>query len=51
MGRWMCSYCGKIIEGESFLNLVKSTLTDGEEILAWMNIEVVVEPEKSRLLA
>lgn len=50
MGRWRCSYCDKVIEGESFMTIVKATLKDNEPIHAWKNI-VVMEPEKSKLLA
>jgi hypothetical protein len=48
MSRWKCVYCAKVLEGESFMSLVKGTRKEGEPIHAWKNITLLEEPELER---
>lgn len=45
MGKWKCLYCAKVIEGESFMNLVKTTasIERGRHVHAWENITLAGE--------
>ena len=38
MGKWKCLWCSKIIEGESFMDLVNSTMKESEPVHGWENI-------------
>jgi hypothetical protein len=45
-------WCFKIIEGESFMDLVKSTMKESEPVHAWENISLLEEaPLKNQLVA
>ena len=46
MGKWKCPWCSKMLEGESFMDLVKRTYLRGEPVHAWENI-TLVEEEKA----
>ena len=43
MGKWKCLWCSKVLEGESFMDLVSSTYVRGEPVHAWENITLVEE--------
>ena len=52
MGKWRCLWCSKIIEGESFMVLVKSIIKEHESIHAWENISFLEKtPLEHELLA
>jgi len=52
MGKWRCLWYSKIIEGESFMELVKSTIKEPELIHAWENISFLEKtPLEHELLA
>jgi hypothetical protein len=52
MGKWRCLWCSKIIEGESFMELVKSIIKEHEPIHAWENISFLEKtPLEHELLA
>jgi hypothetical protein len=42
MGKWRCIWCSKVIEGESFMDLVM-TSTNNEQPHAWENITLLEE--------
>ncbi|MGC1131844.1 MAG: hypothetical protein WA941_03390, partial [Nitrososphaeraceae archaeon] len=42
MGKWKCLWCSKVIEGESFMDLVM-TSTNNEQPHAWENITLLEE--------
>lgn len=46
MGKWKCLWCSKVLEGESFMDLVSRTYVQGEPVHAWENI-TLVEEEKA----
>jgi hypothetical protein len=46
MGKWKCLWCSKVLEGESFMDLVAKTYVPGEPVHAWKNI-TLVEEEKA----
>jgi hypothetical protein len=50
MGKWRCLWCSKVLEGESFMDLVTRTHVRGEPVHAWENI-TLVEEEKAVALA
>jgi hypothetical protein len=43
MGKWKCLWCSKIIEGESFVDLVMMNTNSNERLHAWENITLVEE--------
>ena len=49
MGKWKCLWCSKVLEGESFMDLVNRTYVRGEPVHAWENI-TLVEEEKALTL-
>jgi hypothetical protein len=52
MGKWKCLWCSKIIEGESFMDLVNSTAKESEPVHAWENISFLDKtPKEHELLA
>ena len=52
MGKWRCRWCSKAIEGESFIELVKSTMEESEPVHAWENISILEKtPMEHELLA
>jgi hypothetical protein len=49
MGKWKCLWCSKVLEGESFMDIVYRTYVRGEPVHAWENI-TLVEEEKALAL-
>ena len=43
MGKWKCLWCSKIIEGESFVDLVMMNTNSNERLHAWENITLIEE--------
>ena len=50
MGKWKCLWCSKIIEGESFMDLVNSTTKESEPVHAWENISFLDKTTTEREL-
>ena len=50
MGKWKCLCCSKMLEGESFMDLVKRTYLRGEPVHAWENITLVEEEKAVELV-
>ncbi|MGC1135282.1 MAG: hypothetical protein WA941_20810 [Nitrososphaeraceae archaeon] len=47
MGKWKCLWCSKVLEGESFMDLVATcTNNNNERPHAWENITLVEEETK-----
>ena len=39
MGKWKCLWCSKVLEGESFMDLIEaSRKEEGEHVHGWENI-------------
>jgi hypothetical protein len=57
MGKWKCLWCSKVLEGESFMNLVEASMKEegGQHVHGWQNIILAQEeaalPEKSKLIS
>jgi hypothetical protein len=56
MGKWKCLWCSKLLEGESFMDLVEASMKEegGQHVHGWENITLVEEEaavSKSRLLS
>ena len=43
MGKWKCRWCSKILEGESFVDLIMTNTNSNERLHAWENITLVDE--------
>lgn len=43
MGKWKCLWCSKVLEGESFMDLVTACSDNYERPHAWENITLVDE--------
>jgi hypothetical protein len=45
MGKWKCLWCSKVLEGESFMDLVEATMKveGGQHVHGWENITLVEE--------
>jgi hypothetical protein len=45
MGKWRCLWCSKVLEGESFMDLVEETIKEegGKHVHGWENITLVEE--------
>jgi hypothetical protein len=43
MGKWKCLWCSKVLEGESFMDLVKASMEEegGQHVHGWENITYV----------
>ena len=43
MGKWKCIWCSKILEGESFMDLVAASMKEkgGQHVHGWENITLV----------
>lgn len=50
MGKWKCLCCSKMLEDESFMDLVKRTYLRGEPVHAWENITLVEEEKAVELV-
>jgi hypothetical protein len=48
MGKWKCIWCSKILEGESFMDLVAASVNEerGQHVHGWENITLVEEESK-----
>ncbi|MGH9924741.1 MAG: hypothetical protein ACRD5B_05130 [Nitrososphaeraceae archaeon] len=48
MGKWKCIWCSKILEGESFMDLVAASVNEegGQHVHGWENITLVEEETK-----
>jgi hypothetical protein len=45
MGKWKCLWCSKLLEGESFMDLIEVTMKPEQKqhVHAWENITLVEE--------
>ncbi len=43
MGKWKCLWCSKVLEGDSFMDLVTVYTDNNERPHAWENITLVEE--------
>jgi len=41
MGKWKCLWCSKVIEGESFMDLVMTSTNNEQPPHAWENITLL----------
>jgi hypothetical protein len=48
MGKWKCLWCSKVLEGESFMDLIAATTREegGQHVHGWENITLVDEETK-----
>jgi hypothetical protein len=56
MGKWKCLWCSKVLEGESFMDLIEASMKEegGQHVHGWENITLVEEEAalvESKLLA
>ncbi|MGC1133045.1 MAG: hypothetical protein WA941_09490 [Nitrososphaeraceae archaeon] len=42
MGKWKCLWCSKVLEGESFMDLVAASMKEegGQHVHGWENIAI-----------
>jgi hypothetical protein len=42
MGKWKCLWCSKVLEGESFMDLVAASMKEegGQHVHGWENITI-----------
>ncbi|HSN96379.1 MAG TPA: hypothetical protein VLR10_04245 [Nitrososphaeraceae archaeon] len=45
MGKWKCLWCSKVLEGESFMDLVAASMKEegGQHVHGWENITLIEE--------
>jgi hypothetical protein len=45
MGKWKCLWCSKVLEGESFMDLIAASAKEGggQHVHGWENITLVEE--------
>jgi hypothetical protein len=45
MGKWKCLWCSKVLEGESFMDLIEASKIEegGQHVHGWENIALVKE--------
>ena len=45
MGKWKCLWCSKVLEGESFMDLIAASAKEegGQHVHGWVNITLVKE--------
>ena len=45
MGKWKCLWCSKVLEGESFMDLVVASTKEekGQQVHGWENMTLVEE--------
>jgi hypothetical protein len=45
MGKWRCLWCSKVMEGESFMELIEASIKENsrQHIHGWENITLVEE--------
>ena len=49
MGKWKCIWCSKILEGESFMDLVAASVKEeggAQHVRGWENITLIEEESK-----
>jgi hypothetical protein len=48
MGKWKCIWCSKILEGESFMDLVAASVKEegAQHVHGWENITLIEEESK-----
>lgn len=48
MGKWKCKWCSKVLEGESFMDLIAATtrVEGGQHVHGWENITLIDEETK-----
>jgi hypothetical protein len=48
MGKWKCIWCSKILEGESFMDLVAASVKEEgvQHVHGWENITLIEEESK-----
>ena len=48
MGKWKCIWCSKVLEGESFMDLIAATTREegGQHVHGWENITLIDEETK-----
>ncbi|MGC1135152.1 MAG: hypothetical protein WA941_20155 [Nitrososphaeraceae archaeon] len=48
MGKWKCIWCSKVLEGESFVDLIAATTREegGQHVHGWENITLIDEETK-----
>jgi hypothetical protein len=50
MPRWVCNYCQKIIERESFIQVLEDSLDDQDEYHAWTRLtDAPITSERNEL--
>jgi hypothetical protein len=49
LGKWKCIWCSKVLEGESFMDLIAASLKEegGQHVHGWENITFVEEEAAS----
>ena len=55
MGKWKCLWCSKVLEGESFMDLIEASAKEeaGQRVHGWENITLAEEEAvvpKSKLI-
>jgi hypothetical protein len=45
MGKWKCLWCSKVLEGESFMDLIAAIAKEdgGQHVHGWENITLIEE--------
>jgi hypothetical protein len=45
MGKWKCLWCSKILEGESFMDLIEKSTNEeaGQHVHGWENITLEID--------
>jgi hypothetical protein len=48
MGKWKCLWCSKVLEGESFMDLIAASIKEGggqhvQHVHAWENVTLARE--------
>jgi hypothetical protein len=48
MGKWKCIWCSKILEGESFMDLVAASVNEegAQHVHGWENVTLIEEESK-----
>jgi hypothetical protein len=43
MGKWKCLWCSKMLEGESFMDLIAASAKEegGQHVHGWVNVSLV----------
>jgi hypothetical protein len=45
MGKWKCLWCSKVLEGDSFMDLIEASIKEesGQHVHGWQNVTLVEE--------